>query len=628
IENSTQEICAGTVPNDLQLIESVGKVLYWQMSETLDFAKFTNISKFTTTLTGADLGPLNQTTYIRAVVESGNCGQAFSNIVTILIKSTTWTGTTWTSDLPNNLTSAIFAADYNTSSHGAITACGCTVESGIKLTVASGTTMILQNDIINNGNITVESDANLIQLSSTGKYTGDPLGFKVQRVANIKRLDYVYWSSPVTGQKLKGFSPGTLNNRFLTYNEWNDKFTAVPDVNASFHPAKGYAIRASNSQPVSATDWMGNFVGTPNNGEIPFALELTTAGNGYNLVGNPYPSNINFDYLVNDESNSNSIYSLAYFWTNTNANGPMQGSGYPKDGLINNYAIYNGTGGVPATGPATNETPENPIPAVSLPRPDGIILVGQAFIVKAKKVGDLKFQNNIKVSVPGKFIDKGSSVDRFWLNLTTPLKVQTTTLIGYKASATNGFELDYDAPLMVLGADALYSILDDRRLAIQGRAAFVNTDLISLGTNHYEAGTYTISLGHTEGIFANGQNIYLKDKQTGTVTNLSVTDYMFTVDKGLTEGRFEIVFKADTVLGTDSSRKESLIVYRDGADFVVRSQTKKITGVEVYDTGGRLVYSLTAHAMQVVVPAEQLPNSVYILKIMQSETSTSRKILK
>jgi hypothetical protein len=32
----------------------------------------------------------------------------------------------------------------------------------------------------------------------------------------------------------------------------------------------------------------------------------------------------------------------------------MQGSNYPSGGYINNYAILNGSGGVPATSPACN----------------------------------------------------------------------------------------------------------------------------------------------------------------------------------------------------------------------------------------------------------------------------------
>ncbi|KEY18801.1 hypothetical protein [Kaistella antarctica] len=107
-------------------------------------------------------------------------------------------------------------------------------------------------------------------------------------------------------------------------------------------------------------------------------------------------------------------------------------------------------------------------------------------------------------------------------------------MIGYLRQASNGFELNYDAPLMVLGSDAFYSILDDHKLAIQGKASFINTDVVALGSGQYEAGTYTISLGVKEGIFAKGQKIYLKDNESNTVTDLTQGDYAFAANQGLT----------------------------------------------------------------------------------------------
>jgi hypothetical protein len=77
---------------------------------------------------------------------------------------------------------------------------------------------------------------------------------------------------------------------------------------------------------------------------------------------------------------------------------------------------------------------------------------------------------------------------------------------------------------MIEGSDAIYSILGDQKLVIEGRKyPLVSSDAVSLGASFDGAGTHTISLGDKEGIFANGQNIYLKDKITGITTNLSET---------------------------------------------------------------------------------------------------------
>ena len=619
--------CATT----LELKDNIGEVLYWQRSTDSSFSPETtmNIGNTTSILTNREIGIIDTPIYFRAVVQNGPCGQVYSDPVTIATNSTTWQGPTlgWTNLAPTTSNTAIFAANYSELATP-LTACNIRVNEDVTLRINADSPLTVQNDIVNFGDIIVESNGNLVQVSDSGEYRTNPVlssmpTFTVKTTANIKRLDYVFWSSPVQNQQLKGFSKGTLNNRFLTYNEQADSFDIVADVNANFNPAKGYAIRASNYQSNDLTDWKSQFVGTPNNGLQKFPL--SKLGNGFNLVGNPYPSNINFNELVSGTpGNSALVHSLAYFWTNTNPNGPMQGSEYPKGELINNYAIYNGIGGVPATRPAENATDAN----LNSPTPDGIIRVGQGFIVKAIKAGDLEFRNNSKVKTPGNFFDRTEQTDRFWLNLTTPLRVQTSTLIGYKASATNGFELDYDAPLMVLGADAFYSVLDDLKLAIQGKAPFTNNDIISLGTSHYQAGNYTISLGDTEGVFANGQNIYLKDHQTNTVTNLSNGDYTFEATAGITEGRFEIIYKTDNVLGTDNLKKDDLIVYREGTDFIVKSAKKKISDLEVYDTSGRLMTKQNPNQTEIRIDGRAMINGVYILKINQNGKITTRKIIR
>ena len=118
--------------------------------------------------------------------------------------------------------------------------------------------------------------------------------------------------------------------------------------------------------------------------------------------------------------------------------------------------------------------------------------------------------------------------------------VTTTALIGYIDGATDDYDADYDADLFGLGADALFTVLPDRKLGIQGKSfPFGMNDIVKVGTNHYETGSYVFSLGEMEGVFANGQSIYLKDHETGIITKLSESPYSFTANQGLTEGRFE-----------------------------------------------------------------------------------------
>src|SRR5690606_36559188 len=127
-------------------------------------------------------------------------------------------------------------------------------------------------------------------------------------------------------------------------------------------------------------------------------------------------------------------------------------------------------------------------------------------------------------------------------------------------------------------------------LSINGKNKFINTDVVPLGSRHFTAGNYTVSLrDHKDGVFANGQHIYLKDKQTGTVTDLSDGNYTFMANAGVSTGRFEIIYRPETVLATDGNQVENLVVYRDGNDFVVKATDDEIDAIEIYDAVGRLI---------------------------------------
>ena len=149
---------------------------------------------------------------------------------------------------------------------------------------------------------------------------------------------------------------------------------------------------------------------------------------------------------------------------------------------------------------------------------------------------------------------------------------------------------------------------------IQGKGIFTDTDKVSMGANFFRNGNYTVSLKNTEGIFANGQAIYLKDRQTGAVTNLGEGGYTFAASKGITEDRFEIIYQPENVLATGTADQDALEVYRDGGDFTVRSSHKRIAALEVYDASGRMVYSTNPFRKETVIPGNLLVNGIYLVK--------------
>jgi hypothetical protein len=83
--SSNQTICSGSTPTALTLTSYLGTV-QWQVSN--DNLNWTNITGATTaTLSSAQMGALTSIRYYRAIVTSGVCASATSNVVTISINA-------------------------------------------------------------------------------------------------------------------------------------------------------------------------------------------------------------------------------------------------------------------------------------------------------------------------------------------------------------------------------------------------------------------------------------------------------------------------------------------------------------------------------------------------------------
>ncbi|MEZ7528325.1 beta strand repeat-containing protein [Cloacibacterium normanense] len=505
-----------------------------------------------------------------------------------------------------------------------------TINANKTLTInTSGNYVEVVGNVTNNGNLTVENDGNFIQRE--GSYTGNNI--TVKRNAELKRLDYNYWGSPVTNQNLKSFSPGTLNTRFYTYNESDDFFYSINPTTNTFQRGIGYAIRASNSAPSTVASFYGSYNGQPHNGSFSVPLASSGTDRGYNLVANPYPSNIDFDLLF--AANSGVIQKVAYFWTNVNPNPEMQGNQYPKTGSINNYAVYSGTGGLAApygfNGSGNNDTVGTSTNCPTCKIPNNIIKVGQGFIVKAHTPGNLLFNNSMRSKDnSGNFFNRqiNNKKDRFWLELKTPLNFVNPILIGYVKGGTNNFELDYDSPLLVEGADAFYSILKNKKLAIQGRKyPFNENDKVALGAIFYETGKHTISIAKKEGEFANGQPIYLHDKKEDILINLQKESYTFSAEKGESTDRFEIVYNMlNRILGTNENNKYGLLIYETENHYVVKAD-KTFDQVKIYDISGKLLKTIEARKKQLLVEKSILSTGTNIFSIIFADEMINKKII-
>jgi hypothetical protein len=519
---------------------------------------------------------------------------------------TTWNGSAWSDGAPTASIEAIIAGNYSTTIHGAITAKKLTLNSGV-LTVNSGNLTVV-NELINNAGANAavfENNANLIQVNAVAN-TG---AITVKRNSNaLSRLDYTIWSSPVTneGQFLATFSPLTSTSRFYSYNETTNKYNVILTPDATpFAPATGYLIRMPNNHPTSPTIWNGSFSGEPNNGTINKAITYNgSATFGYNMIGNPYPSTIDADDFIT--INTLKIENSLYFWRKINN---------PLD-FSTAYAVYNALGSTKT---------------LSSEFPNGTIQVGQGFFVKAKSgATTVSFTNAMRIGTTSTQFLKSKQVqkDRLWLNLTNTSGVFSQTLIGYVIGASPGVDV-FDAKYINDSPVALTSSINDEEYTIQGRPAFDPTDEVALNFKTDTVGHYTIALDHFDGVFATGQDVYLKDNNTGVETDLKAGAYTFKAVAGVDKARFSLKYQKTLKVDAPEFNENSVRVYKNNGRLFVNSGNVPISNIKVYDIQGRLITEQkNVKVTTAVINNLKAKNQVLIVKIVgENNNVVTKKIV-
>jgi hypothetical protein len=479
--------------------------------------------------------------------------------------SSTWNGTAWSNGTPTSSIDAIIAGDYSTTANGVFTAKTLTVNASKSFTINGGNTITVAGAITDNGNLVVQNNANLIQTNTTPVTNTGSIAVN-RNSSNIQLYDYTLWSSPVAGQKLKAFSPDTLDARFYSYNSGTNLYNVVSaPATTDFASATGYLIRTPNTWTASTpTTFNGVFTGVPNNGDIPFTMSVGASGFRYNLVGNPYPSPISIASFVSDNS---TITGTLYFWRKTNGTGTA-------------YCTYTGS---------TFTTNGNAQAA----NPNGIIQTGQGFFVEANGTGTaLLFKNSQRVSnTAGQFFRTNNVIEnnRIWLNATNTSGAFSQMAVGYMTDATPNVD-SLDGKYINDSPFALTSLIGSEEFTIQGRALpFSTSDSIPLGFKTDAAGNYTIAIDHVDGLFSSGQAIYLKDNLLNTVTELSAGSYSFASAVGTFNSRFELVFQR--VLGNNNPEftSNNVVAFNDHGDIKINSGSTVMDQVRVYDLQGRLL---------------------------------------
>lgn len=521
-----------------------------------------------------------------------------------------------------------------------------TLSSGKTLTVVSNEYLNIYENIENNGTITVENNGSIVQHNPSAANTGN-ITYK-RTATGIDGHDYVYYSSPVSGQdvssiynNIPAITQGPIyvwNPTVANTNGGQGNWEAGSGVMAA---AKGYIVRGSNDDTMAATAINTQFVGVPSNGVIPFTVSrgsitaATTGTNGvaisnlddnHNLLGNPYPSAINA--LAFLQANSGTLLGSVKLWKHGIAPAAGNANFYSNFGFnysATDYLTINFTG---ATTPGASD----------------IIKAGQAFFVTmvdgAAGTGTVNFNNTMRTNTGAALDNSGffrnaqannsNDKNRIWVSL---INAQTNTSIantmfGYVNGATYAYDNLYDTPTKEQEFNGLFSLINNDLYEIQGKGTFNNQDIVLIAYQVANAGNYTIAINAVDGLFTGNQDIFLKDNLLNVTHNLKQNPYHFASVNGVIKNRFEIVYQS-TLSTENPVLTDNVLVYKNENIITVKASNEEIVTVKIYDITGRKLTELNnVYSSEVTYDASRYANQVLLVQVTtESSKVITKKVL-
>jgi len=474
------------------------------------------------------------------------------------------------------------------------------IESDGDLTIPVLKALTVSGDITNEGVLTIESTATGTgSLIAKGAYTNNGTTTVQRYITSYSAVGaddgWHFISSPVFEYAILGsvFAPVSGEDDLYEYGEtvlsdnWLN-YTGGTFGDADFEVGKGYLVAYKTAATKS-------FSGTINTGAVVKSLTYTTGspGQGWNLLGNPYTSAIDWDDLTKTASVDGSVYAIE-----------------SSDG---SYASYNGS-----TGDITN----------------GILAAHQGFFVKAtaasqtvtmETVDQKHSSNNIFKSgqtTEGTFIVSVGYND-YINNTYIQIRDDATTIFDNAIDAYKLFGFSQQPQLFTNDGNTVYSI--------NCLPPNMDSYLLPLDTKIQETGEYQLTFTDIENL-SNLYNIELEDLLTSTTVDVtSELVYTFAFTEGDTESRFILHFKSTTGLDENQTSPQNTVsIYSNNNNIVVNALKGNTLSGELFVSNivGQVVYQQELNNANQQVVNTNLNTGIYIVSLkLDSGYVISKKVI-
>lgn len=455
-----------------------------------------------------------------------------------------------------------------------VTASTVSVQPTGKLTIAETKTLTAPVKLLSDASGTATLVGNVNGTAEVNQY-----------IENLGRTYAV--SSPVAD----GTYDGTAF--YFNANTASDVASGYLSDHTTFVKGLGYAVKPTSSNL--------QFTGTLNNGPVDITIYHNRNNadkfRGWNLIGNPYPSELNWKSV----------------WESINATAGIKSSIWFN---FNTQAAYNAVGDVSV--PASFH---------------GIIPPMQGFWVVASD--DAENSTTISLTNAMRLNSTNSNplrAPRVNQNQIIRLQVSNGTLsdemlLYFNENASDAYD-NFDTQKMPDETSLqIYTLLEGRPMLINGMNAIPYDKEITLVYKAATKGSYTIRSTEFSN-FGEGEKVVLKDKQLGVETDLTTSDYNFTSETGINLERFSLILPKTNVISSIDSNPigDTQLVLVDGKLHIMLQGKVDVARVNVYNSVGQLAVSEQISRSENRL-SKQLSPGVYIVTIQVGAFTQSQKLI-
>ena len=460
----------------------------------------------------------------------------------------------------------------------AVTCKDLTIMMGTSLTINPGAAMTVTANLVNN------AGTNGLQLNADATGTASLLHNTNNIPATVKSyISENKWhmvSAPISNAQSSVFT-----NLYLMYfNESDYTWHYISALDYDLAEGRGFMAWSASGSTGNATV---NYAGTLNNGNLTvnglsYSPSQPQADRGWNMVGNPYPSSINW----NSNWGRTSIDATAYIYNGAN------------------YLTWNGATGT---------------------HPNGDIAPGQGFFVKASASGaSLTIpQGERKNSTQG-FYKEGGQLNELFFTVEGN-GYSDKMIVQFNDEATAGFDSEFDA-WKFRGKEAapqMYSVYGNNELTVNSLPFESENMIIPVNFKAGAETLYTISVADLEN-FDEGVEVYLEDLKENSMIDLrQVSSYSFNADPGNAPERFLLHFN-NTAFGTEEHANNDFDIYSYDKDVYVNVPASTKGDIKVYNMMGQEIAYASINNTLNKVTLEK--SAYYVVVVLSNETVVTEKV--